>query len=64
MEAKKPIYTRIYNINRGELVVSKDIEEAVSLYRSVYPLENIESVEQVKANNLDSFGLAICGTEE
>ena len=63
MLGKRPIYTNVHNID-GTLVVAKDIQEAIRLYKEVYPNETIKKVEMVKGDWDDHFGLALCGVEE
>lgn len=63
MKGKRPIYTCVHNID-GTLVVARDIKDAIDLYMKVYPNSTIKSIELLKGNWDDTFGLAICGSED
>lgn len=59
----RAIYKHVYDINKS-LVVGENIEEAIELYRKLYPYETIEEVSLIKPTNIyGGSGFAIVDAE-
>ena len=64
MERYRAIHKHVYDID-DEFVIANSIEEAVELYRKIYPYETINQITLVKPANASygSEGFAIFDAE-